>query len=161
MAYDMFLKIGSLKGESQDQTYKDWIDIVSWSWTLHNSGTAHVGGGSGGGKVAVGDITVSKFVDLCTPDLTLHCCKGSHYDTAELVVRKAGDKPLVYLHFKLKQVLITSIATGAHKAEEDKISEQITLNFREFDEQYTQQLASGGTGTQPDVKWDIAQNAEA
>ena len=39
---------------------KDKIDILAWSWGLSNSGTAHVGGGAGAGKVNVQDISVTK-----------------------------------------------------------------------------------------------------
>jgi len=31
MAVDMFIKIGDIKGESQDSTHKDEIDVLSWS----------------------------------------------------------------------------------------------------------------------------------
>jgi type VI secretion system secreted protein Hcp len=47
MAVDMFIKIGDLKGESQDQKHKDEIDLLSWSWGISNNGSAHTGGGSG------------------------------------------------------------------------------------------------------------------
>jgi hypothetical protein len=30
MAVDMFIKIGDLKGEAQDQKHKDEIDVLSW-----------------------------------------------------------------------------------------------------------------------------------
>ena len=44
MAVDMFIKIGDLKGEAQDQKHKDEIDVISWSWGISNSGSAHIGG---------------------------------------------------------------------------------------------------------------------
>jgi hypothetical protein len=51
MAMDMFLDIKDVKGESRDGKFKDKIDILSWSWGLSNSGTAHVGGGAGAGAL--------------------------------------------------------------------------------------------------------------
>jgi len=53
MAVDMFIKIGALKGESRDKVHKDEIDVLAWSWGMSNSGSAHVGGGAGAGKVNV------------------------------------------------------------------------------------------------------------
>ena len=46
MAVDMFLDIkGEIKGESQDKTHKDEIDVLAWSWGMSQSGSFHVGGG--------------------------------------------------------------------------------------------------------------------
>lgn len=53
MAVDMFIKIGDLKGEAQDQKHKDEIDVLSWNWGVSNSGSTHVGGGALGLLVRV------------------------------------------------------------------------------------------------------------
>jgi type VI secretion system secreted protein Hcp len=47
MAVDMFLKLedNNLKGESQDKVHKDEIDVLTWSWGMANSGSAHMGNG--------------------------------------------------------------------------------------------------------------------
>ena len=50
MAVDMFIKLGDIKGESQDKTHKGEIDVLAWSWGMAKSGTTHVGGGGGSGK---------------------------------------------------------------------------------------------------------------
>ncbi|MCK9688689.1 type VI secretion system tube protein Hcp, partial [Scleromatobacter humisilvae] len=34
MAMDMFIKIGSLKGESVDKTHAGEIDVLAWSWGM-------------------------------------------------------------------------------------------------------------------------------
>jgi type VI secretion system secreted protein Hcp len=47
MASDMFIKIGSIKGESKDSVHEDEIDILSWDWGMSQSGSMHVGGGGG------------------------------------------------------------------------------------------------------------------
>ena len=35
MASDMFLKIDGIKGESNDDKYKDQIEVLSFSWGAH------------------------------------------------------------------------------------------------------------------------------
>ena len=112
MAMDMFIKIGALKGESKDSKHKESIDVLAWSWGASNSGSAHVGGGAGAGKVHVQDLSFTKYVDKCTPDLLLAACNGKHFPDATLVVRKAGAKPLEYITIKLTEVLVTSITEG-------------------------------------------------
>ena len=46
MAVDMFIKLGDIKGESQDKSHKDEIDVLAWSWGLSQSGTMHLGTGA-------------------------------------------------------------------------------------------------------------------
>ena len=53
MAVDMFIKINTVDGEAQDPKHKKEIDVLSWLRGMSNSGSAFVGGGTGGGKVNV------------------------------------------------------------------------------------------------------------
>src|SRR5271163_751857 len=112
MAVDMFLKLNGVKGESKDKVHTKEIDVLAWSWGMSNSGTAHVGGGAGSGKVNVQDITISKYVDSSSPKLILACCNGTHYANGQLTVRKAGGNPVEYIKVKLETVMITGVATG-------------------------------------------------
>jgi type VI secretion system secreted protein Hcp len=158
MAVDMFIKIGSLKGESKDKTYKDWIDVLSWSWGMSQQGSFHMGGGGGAGKVNVHDLAITKPVDMCSTELMGRVATGKHFPDATLVARKAGDKPLVYLTIKMTDVIITSWQSGAGGG--DLTTENVTLNFSKFDVKYTGQEATGAGGKQPEFKFDISQNTE-
>src|SRR4029077_11299318 len=106
MAVDMFIKIGTLKGESKDKTHKEEIDVLAWSWGMSNSGSAHLGGGAGAGKVNVQDLSFTKYIDNSSPDLMLACCNGKHFDKATLVVRKAGENPLEYLTINMEELMV-------------------------------------------------------
>src|SRR3954447_24079512 len=97
MAVDMFIKIGTLKGEAKDKSHKEEIDVLAWSWGMSNSGSAHVGGGAGAGKVNVQDLSFTKYIDKSSTDLMLAACNGKHFPSATLVVRKAGEQPLEYV----------------------------------------------------------------
>ena len=157
MAVDIFLKIAGVDGESKDDKHKKEIDILAWSWGLSNSGSAHVGSGAGSGKVNVQDVSFTKWVDAATPKLVLACCNGTHYDEATLVVRKSGGSPVEYIKLKLQEVLITSVSTGGSGAE-DRLTENITLNFAKFNLDYTPQDDKGAAGTAIPAGWDIAAN---
>jgi type VI secretion system secreted protein Hcp len=153
----MFLKLGPLKGESKDSKHKGEIDILAWSWGASNSGNAHTGGGAGAGKVNVQDISVTKYVDLSSPAIMNAVCVGKHIPEVTLVVRKAGEKPLEYLTIDMKEVFVTSISTGGSGGE-DRLTENITLNFAKFKIQYKEQADTGGAGAEPDFSFDIAAN---
>jgi type VI secretion system secreted protein Hcp len=159
MAADMFLKIGALKGEARDAVHKGEMDVVAWSWGMTQSGSTHVGGGGGSGKVDVQDIQITKYVDRSSPSLYAACCQGTHFDQAILVVRKAGGKPLEYLKITMSEVLITAVSPSARG--QDRILENISLNFARFKVEYTPQQPDG-TGAAPVVaNWDIAGQATA
>ncbi len=84
MAVDMFIKIGDLKGEAQDKVHKDEIDVLAWSWGMSQSGTTHMGSGSGAGKVAVQDLSFTKYIDKSSCALQRHVCNGKHISGAQL-----------------------------------------------------------------------------
>jgi type VI secretion system secreted protein Hcp len=159
MAVDMFLKIDGVEGESKDKTHLKQIDVLAWSWGLSNSGSAHVGGGAGSGKVNVQDVSITKWVDSASPKLVLACCEGSHYSQVLLTVRKAAGKaPLEYVKITLSEVLVAGISTGGSGGEE-RLTENVTLNFGKFSMDYTPQQDDGSAGTAINAAWDVAGNA--
>jgi len=160
MAVDMFLKIEPLnKGESRDKSHAGQIDILAWSWGMSNSGTAHLGGGAGAGKVNIQDVSVTKYVDKASPDLMLACCNGTHYTKATLVVRKAGGTPLEYITITMEEVLITAVSTGGSGGE-DRLTENVTLNFAKVKLQYVEQKPDGTAGDKPEMTYNIAENSK-
>jgi type VI secretion system secreted protein Hcp len=161
MAVDIFLKIAGVDGESKDKSHPMEIDVLAWSWGASNSGSAHTGTGAGAGKVNVQDISVTKWVDSSSPSLVNACCSGDHYDEANLVVRKAGGStPVEYLKIKLTEVFITSVSTGGSGGE-DRLTENVSLNFSKFQLFYTPQDKTGAAGTPIPCGWDISANAKA
>ncbi len=67
MAVDIFLKLGSIQGESLDSKHKNEIDVLSWTWGMTQSGTMHLGSGGGGGKVSVQNLSVTKYTTRRRP----------------------------------------------------------------------------------------------
>jgi type VI secretion system secreted protein Hcp len=158
MAVDMFMAIDDLKGESVDKAKAGQIDVLAWSWGVSNSGSAHTGGGAGAGKANVQDLSFTKYVDKATPDLLLAACNGKHFGKATLIVRKAGEKPLEYLTITMTEVLITSVSTGGSGGE-DRLTENVTLNFAAIKVDYVEQAKGGTKGATPSMLWNIAENA--
>jgi len=159
MALDMFLKLDGVAGESRDSSHKGEIDILAWSWGMSNSGTGHGGGGSGAGKVNVQDLSITKYIDKSSPSLFLYSANGKHVANGTLVVRKAGEKPLEYLKITMTEILVTSVSTGGSGGE-DRLTENVTLNFSKVKVDYIEQTATGGSGATPSMGWDIAANVK-
>ena len=160
MAIDCFLKLeNNIMGESQDDKHKNWIDILSWDWGMTQSGTTHIGGGGGTGKVSVQDLVITKWIDKASPVLMLACCKGEHFAKATLTVRKAGEKSLEYLIIDMEKILVSSISTGG-SAGEDRLTEHVTLNFAKFHVKYVPQKPDGSADASIDMQWNIETNTE-
>jgi type VI secretion system secreted protein Hcp len=79
MPSDMFMKIDDIEGESVDASHKDQIEVLAWSWVTTQKGSAHSGTGAGAGKVNVGDLSFTKYVDRSSPLLFKLCCNGKHF----------------------------------------------------------------------------------
>ena len=118
-----------------------------------------VGGGGGAGKVNVQDMSVTKWLDKSSTTLMQHCCAGRHIAEAELIVRKSGGSPVEYLRISMQDVMISSISTGA-SASEDRMTENVSLNFAKVAVKYIEQKADGGEGAKPDMGWNIEENTD-
>jgi type VI secretion system secreted protein Hcp len=159
MAVDMFLKLTGIDGESGDSAHAGEIEVLSWSWGASQSGTMHTGTGGGSGKVNVQDVSVTKYVDSASHLLLKHCHDGAHIDEGILTVRKAGGTPVEYIIITMRKIIVSSISTGGSGAE-DRLTENVTLNFAEFDYAYTPQLPDGSGDAAKEFKWNIPGNVE-
>ncbi len=156
---DMFLKIDGIKGESQDKTHKDEIEILSFSGAVSNAGSGAYGMGSGTAKASVSDINIMKHVDKATPNLWKYCFSGKTVGDANITIRKAGgDSPVEYLKYKLSEVFVSSVqnsgSDGAGVA-----TESLSLNFSKVEITYTVQNLDGTAGASTPVTLDVKQNA--
>jgi len=157
-AVDMFLDIeGEIKGESLDSTYKDQIDVLAWSWAMAQSGTLHVGAGGGAGRASFGDIAVTKYIDRSSTVLYKYVANGDHFESATLTIRKPGGKPFVNEQLVMTRVLVTSALMGGSGGE-DRLTENITLNFGSFCIRYIEQTKEGNPGAKLELCWNIAAN---
>jgi type VI secretion system secreted protein Hcp len=147
MAFDAFLKLGDIKGESTDRDHKDEIVIESFSWGLGNTTTPQsAGGGAGAGKVSIQDFHFAMPTSLASPVMMQACGSGKHFPEATLTARKAGEKPVEFLTIKMNDVVISSYQLGGEGSGEASLPmDQISLNYTKIDFLYTNgQDKSGG-----------------
>lgn len=160
MATDMYLKLDDTVGESQDAAHKEEIEVLAWSWGMSQSGTTHQGTGGGSGRVSVQDISITKYVDSATHALVKFCMTGQHFAEGLLTIRKAGgENPLEYLIIKMEDLIVTSVSTGGSGGE-DRLTENVSLNFAKVHVAYTPQMADGSGDAVKEYGWNIPENAE-
>lgn len=140
---DFFLKIDGIDGESEDSKHSGEIQVDSWSWGEHQTGTGAYGGGSGAGKVNMQDFNFSMKVNKASPKLMVACAKGDHIKKAVLTCRKAGSEQQEYLKITFSEVLVSSYQVGAAASSEVLPSDQVSLNFSKIEFEYHAQKPDG------------------
>ena len=160
MALDMFINMGAtIKGESRDKVQgpKGDVDVLAWSWGMSQSGSTHMGGGGGAGKANFQDLSFTKYVDSASNALMAALAKGSHIPKCVLLARKAGEGQNKYISITMSEVIVTSVSTGGSGGE-DRLTENVTLNFAKVEFAYTPQDSKGTVAGDKTFTWDIAEN---
>ena len=100
MAFDAFIKIEGIPGESTDDKHKDWIEVLSYSTGVSqpSAGSASSGGGASSERADFQDFSIVKTLDKASPKLALACARGEHIPTVTLELCRAGGT----LHVKLR-----------------------------------------------------------
>lgn len=159
MAVDMFLKLNSIAGKSKNKVHLKENDVPSWSWGMANSGSAHQGEGARNRKVNAQDGMLSQHIDSSSPKCMLGRCNGTHSKSALITVRKGGGTPIEYMKIKLEPVLISGVSTGGSQ-NDDRLTENVILNFAKVSVDYAPQTDDGSAGTSIPFGWDQADGSK-
>lgn len=133
-AIDMFLKIGSIKGESIDAAHKQEINVLAWSWGMSRSAYIPVGGTSSG-KALLGRLSLTKYVDSASSPLMQWCASGKTVSNAQLTLRTTGVEPLEFYTINMTNVMVAGVSTGGSGGE-DRLTENVTLDFQQVNVVY-------------------------
>jgi type VI secretion system secreted protein Hcp len=140
MAFDAFLKVDTIPGESTDDKHKDWIEILSYSSGVSQPSTAaRSAGGAASGRVNVDNFSIVHALDKASPKLFLSCCNGEHIKAVTLeLCRATGDKQK-YMEYKMTDVLVSSVRPGGSSKGGDQMPlEEIAFNYGKIEITYTQ-----------------------
>lgn len=161
-AYDCFLKVDGIPGESMDDKHKDWIQIASYSFgeTQRATATSATAGGAAAQRVAMQDFKFTKVTDKASPKLFLACASGQHIKTVVLEVSRAGGDKLKFLEIKLENVVVSSFVNLGNSGSALALPmEEISLNFAKIKITYTmQKRADGSGGGNVEAGWDLQMN---
>lgn len=165
MAFDTFLKIDGIPGESTDDKHKDWIEILSYSHALTqpSSATASSVGGGTTERVNHDDFAIVKLLDKASPKLYELCCTGKHIPKVSLELCRAGGDKLKYMEVVMEQVIISAVRpSGAAQGNDAFPSESVSFNYGKIKWTYTQQKRTDGSGGgNVTGGWDLTANKVA
>ena len=79
MAWDAYLTVEGVSGESQREGHEGEIELISFNLGAHNPSGVGIGKGGGTGTVSLSSFTVIKKTDAASAELFQHCCTGEHF----------------------------------------------------------------------------------
>ena len=139
MAFDVFLKIDGIPGESTDDKHKEWIEVQSFVHGICQvaGGVRSTGGAAAGGRCDHQDFSITKPMDKASPPLNEHCCKGAAIKKVTLeLCRATGDKQK-YMEYILEDVIVSSVTISASSAG-DLPEESVAFNYGKISWVYTE-----------------------
>lgn len=116
LPYAAYLKIDTVRGESQEPAHVDWIDVLSWTWGVEQPGVRMVAGSAltVTPRASFEPLRVFKMVDRCSPVLLRACARAQRFKQAVLHVvhePEAGGHTVV-TEYKLGTVILADARTA-------------------------------------------------
>jgi type VI secretion system secreted protein Hcp len=162
MAFDCFIKIDGIPGESTDDKHKDWIEVISFDHKMEQpaSSTASSVGGATAERVNHGTFNFAHLFDKASPKLYEACCTGKHIKEVTVEFCRAGGDKVKYMDIKMEQVLVSKVEeNGASTGDSGFPSEKISLSYGKIKWTYTQQKREDGSGGgNVSAGWDLTAN---
>jgi len=159
-AFDAFIKIGDIKGESTDAKHAEWIELKSVQWDVKREIAPPTGGGGSGREASapkISELTITKQLDRSSPAILLNALGGSgEIPTVTLELTNTTTAKVFY-RITLSDVLISSqkqVGTDS----EDKPNETITFNFAKIQVDYIY-TDPKGVQTTSTVTFDLAKQS--
>jgi len=91
MAFDAFLKMEGIEGESTDDKHKGEIQLAGFRFEMAHAASVGVGSGVGSsGKIKMGDFQFLAPIGKQTPKVQNVCECGAYIALAVMSVREAG-----------------------------------------------------------------------
>jgi len=152
MAFDAFIKLDTITGESTDSKMAGCMECFSFSLGAANPVTIGSGtGGGGGGKASLNSLSFTKKTDSASPTLFQTCVTGAHLATGTVTLRKAGQAAtgspqMPYLVYGLKVIYVDSIQWSGSTGGDDSPTEHVSLTFGALTVDYTPQTNTGAPG---------------
>jgi type VI secretion system secreted protein Hcp len=161
MAFNMFLKIDAIEGESPNAKFAGWIVLESFSFGVTNAAAGAVGSGAGIGKASFQDLHVTSPVSKASPKVFQGCATGQHFKKVQLVVLKAGQEAQAFYKVTLSDVLISSYQSSGTASVPQLPVDSFSLNFAKIEDSYSPQLATGALGPAVTVALNGSRNSTA
>lgn len=163
MAFDAFIQLEGIKGESSDEKHKEWIEIQNYGFgaAQPQSNTASSSGNLGSARVEIKNFTFLHNLDIASPKLFEYCCTGMTIPKATITLNRAGGQKEKYMEYKLTDVIVTSVSRdGAADRTQDVPLEAVSLGFGKVEMTYSKIGIDGKSAGNASAGWDLKKNVK-
>ena len=153
-----YIKIGDIKGESQDKDHKEWINLLSVSQGLSRPMRA---GSSGSTRqrasVSCGDVVIVKELDASSAKLIEAICDGTNFPEVKIdLCTSTGAKGRVpYFQWVLENVRVTDYSVAGATQDGAVPTESISLNYEKIKWTYDKMGKEGSSKGKVEASWDV------
>jgi len=162
MAFDTFIKIATVDGESTATGMEKHIELFSFSWGASNPTTVSSGkDGLSAGKVSISSFNFMKKTEASSSKLFQACANGSHFANAIVTMRKATGKAgqQEFLKYTFTDVMVESIQWSGSSGGDDTPMESVSLAFAKVEVEYKMQDDKGAMKVAGQASWDLTKVA--
>jgi type VI secretion system secreted protein Hcp len=147
MAYDMFLQIQGVPGDSTDEHHSKWIEVEAF----HHGMSQAAGGGLSaqgaitGSRADHADFTITKRLDGATPLLAQSVCTGKHIPEIKLEICRALGEKTTYMVYTLRDSIVSAVTPEGSKTSADPLPfEHVSFRYGSIQWEYTPTDPTGG-----------------
>lgn len=159
MAFDAFLKIDGIDGESTAKGFEKWIELISFNWDAVAAVQAN---GRATGRVSPEGFSFMKVTDSASPTIFAKMTVGSHFDKVSLACRlastDAGTAQDAFLKIDLMNVLISGYHEGGNITTDTRPMESVSLVFTKIEFQAAAISLDGSLGQATSGGFDFSGN---
>jgi type VI secretion system secreted protein Hcp len=148
----IIMVLDGIRGESTNKSYRDGINISSFSFGA-SAGASDSSSGKAG-KATYSDINVTKLVDTSSLPLLKNLATGRSIASGAIYFLNSSNQP--YLVIRLTNILVDSLQLSG--AESGSIAESVSLRSSKIQFEYTPIDSRGLPGPKQTLDIDIARN---
>ncbi len=149
-----FMDIDGVPGQATEKNHKNWVVCEAVQFGVARQ-VSSPDGRSLPGAPAFSEITLTRRMDISSPDLFLRAAGGQ--SAPEAVIELTNSAGTVVLRIVLKDVAVTSYNVAASNQE---IMEEIKVTYSKITMTYFAIGADGKVAGQISKTWDVARNME-
>jgi type VI secretion system secreted protein Hcp len=154
-AYDMFLRIDGMSGESTDARHPQWTEVLNFNQGLTLPGIR----GAAVGQADFDDFLIVKWVDKSSPKLSQACAAGTHIPEVELELCPAGGNKYGFMGILLSDCIVTAYRiVGSVQGGETRPLEEVSVSYNRIQWTYTVIGPDGKSSGHVDAGWDLSAN---
>ena len=164
MAFDAFIRIDGIEGESSDREYRGWIEIMDFGLGVQQRPLPipSSAGGIAVDRADFSDFMIRKPVDVASPLLALSCAAGTHIDEVVVALCRAGSEKAKFMEYHITNCIISRFRVyGADQYGFAFPVESVGIHFASIRWCYIQQSRKGGYAAgNIAAGWDLQRNCK-